>query len=308
MSFVINPGTVIPPLTAGGIAYGTGSQVKVNNAGTLGQLLQSNGASVPTWVTVTSTGTVSSVSWTGGIVAVATPTTTPAFTIAGTSGGIPYFDSSSSWASSSALTQYGIVYGGGAGTAPQATAAGTNGQVLTATTSGAPSWASGGFTTFQVFTSSGTFTIPAGVTKVKLYVTGGGGDGNSLYPQYLGAAGGTSIGYLTVVPANTITITVGAAGSNSAGGSSTAVYLTTTFTGSGGGYGGLNQLPSGGSGSGGQLNIIGGSGMGTSAGAPGFFASSFWGGYGAFGAGSAVYWAGGQAPVAPIKGVVVVEY
>lgn len=63
-------------------------------------------------------GTVTSVSWTGGIVSVATPTTTPAFTIAGTSGGIPYFSSSTAWASSAALTANMPVIGGGAGTAP----------------------------------------------------------------------------------------------------------------------------------------------------------------------------------------------
>ena len=87
-------------------------------------------------------GTVTSVSFTGGIITVATGTTTPAFTVAGTSGGIPYFASGTTWASSAALTQYGVVYGGGAGAAPVATAAGTTGQVLTATTGGAPTWAS----------------------------------------------------------------------------------------------------------------------------------------------------------------------
>jgi hypothetical protein len=45
------------------------------------------------------------------------------------------------WASSGALTQYGVVYGGGAGATPVATAAGTTGQVLTANTGGAPTWA-----------------------------------------------------------------------------------------------------------------------------------------------------------------------
>jgi hypothetical protein len=87
-------------------------------------------------------GSVTSVSFTGGLITVATATTTPALTVAGTSGGIVYFSSASTWASSAALTQYGIVYGGGAGSTPVATAAGTTGQVLTATTGGAPTWAS----------------------------------------------------------------------------------------------------------------------------------------------------------------------
>lgn len=36
--------------TAGGVAYGTGSAIAVNSAGTSGQFLQSNGASAPSWV------------------------------------------------------------------------------------------------------------------------------------------------------------------------------------------------------------------------------------------------------------------
>jgi len=68
---------------------------------------------------------VTSVSFTGGIVTVANPTTTPAFTIAGTSGGVPYFSSTSTWASSAALAANAIVLGGGAGAAPATTTTGT---------------------------------------------------------------------------------------------------------------------------------------------------------------------------------------
>jgi hypothetical protein len=60
---------------------------------------------------------------------------------AGTSGGVLAYTASGVLASSAALTQYGIVYGGGAGAVPVATAAGTTGQVLTATTGSAPTWA-----------------------------------------------------------------------------------------------------------------------------------------------------------------------
>jgi len=75
-------------------------------------------------------GTVTSVGWTGGIVSIANPTTTPAFTIAGTSGGIPYFSSSSTWATSAALAANSLVIGGGAGTAPSSITTGTG--ILTA--------------------------------------------------------------------------------------------------------------------------------------------------------------------------------
>jgi hypothetical protein len=75
MSFITSPGVIVPPLTAGGVAYGTGSQAKMNSAGTAGQVLQSAGAGVPIWatasasvITLISTQTASSsssISWTG---------------------------------------------------------------------------------------------------------------------------------------------------------------------------------------------------------------------------------------------------
>jgi hypothetical protein len=58
----------------------------------------------------------------------------------GTSGGILAYTATGTLASSALLTQYGVLYGGGAGAAPSATANGTTGQILTATTGGAPSW------------------------------------------------------------------------------------------------------------------------------------------------------------------------
>jgi len=70
-------------------------------------------------------GTVTSVGFTGGIITVATPTTTPAFTIAGTSGGIPYFSSTSTWATSAALAAGALVLGGGSGVTPATTTTGT---------------------------------------------------------------------------------------------------------------------------------------------------------------------------------------
>jgi len=75
--------------------------------------------------------TVSSVAqtFTGGIISVAgSPITTSgtlALTVAGTSGGIPYFSSASAWASSAALAANAIVLGGGAGAAPATTTTGT---------------------------------------------------------------------------------------------------------------------------------------------------------------------------------------
>ena len=69
-------------------------------------------------------GTVTSVaqSFTGGIVSVSgSPVTTSgtlALTVAGTSGGIPYFSSGTTWATSAALAANALMVGGGAGVAP----------------------------------------------------------------------------------------------------------------------------------------------------------------------------------------------
>lgn len=63
-------------------------------------------------------GTVTTVGFTGGLISVANPTTTPALTVAGTSGGIPYFSSTAAWASSALLATNCLVSGGGAGSAP----------------------------------------------------------------------------------------------------------------------------------------------------------------------------------------------
>jgi hypothetical protein len=76
-------------------------------------------------------GTVTSVAqtFTGGIVSVAgSPITTSgtlALTVAGTSGGIPYFSSGTTWATSAALTSNALMIGGGAGLAPSTIATGT---------------------------------------------------------------------------------------------------------------------------------------------------------------------------------------
>jgi hypothetical protein len=76
-------------------------------------------------------GSVTSVaqSFTGGLISVAgSPITTSgtlALTVAGTSGGVPYFTSGTTWATSAALTASALVVGGGAGAAPATITTGT---------------------------------------------------------------------------------------------------------------------------------------------------------------------------------------
>ena len=114
-------GSVIGPVYGGtGVANGSNNTVTFTGNFTLGITLSANtNITFPTSGTLsTTTGTVTSVSFTGGIISVANPTTTPAFTVAGTSGGIPYFSSATGWASTGALTANAPVIGGGAGAAP----------------------------------------------------------------------------------------------------------------------------------------------------------------------------------------------
>ena len=126
-------------------------------------------------------GTVTSVGWTGGIVSVANPTTTPAFTIAGTSGGIPYFSSASAWASSAALTNHGLLVGGGAGAAPAALAVGGANFPLIGQSSANPAFStiaypgsatSGGI---PYFSSTTAITSSAALTHYGVVYGGGAG-------------------------------------------------------------------------------------------------------------------------------------
>lgn len=70
-------------------------------------------------------GTVTGVSFTGGIISVTNPTTVPALTVSGASGGIPYFSGAATWASSALLALNSLMVGGGAGAAPTTVTTGT---------------------------------------------------------------------------------------------------------------------------------------------------------------------------------------
>ncbi len=134
-------------------------------------------------------GSVTSVSWTGGIVSVANPTSTPAFTIAGTSGGVPYFSGATTWASSAALAANALVIGGGAGAAPATTTTGSgiltflgtpsSANLATAVTDETGSGA-------LVFANTPTFAAktihPAGLAATPSIVVSGGADTGIYWP------------------------------------------------------------------------------------------------------------------------------
>ncbi len=198
-------------------------------------------------------------------------------------------------------------------------AGGSTGQVL-AKTSGADydvGWvtqASASKLQQQIFTSSGTFTFPAGTTAgtvFKFVITGAGGNCYS-GTWHGGAAGGTAIVWLSGFTAGqTITVTVGAidmGDNNYPGGSSTISSGTasiSTVTGGGGPAGSMT----GGTASGGHINITGGGGLsidGTLTGTK-LGGSSYWGSAPAYGAGRSCTPKYGYYPNQG-AGIVVVEW
>jgi hypothetical protein len=167
-------------------------------------------------------------------------------------------------------TAYAVLCGGTTTTAAQQSIAsvGTTGQVLTSNGAGAlPTFqaATGSaIATIDVKTTgtSATWTIPAGVTKVRITVVGGGGDGSVGTAGRGGGGaggGGTAIKVLTGLTAgNTLTYTVGGAGATSQVASGTQTITTisatagSTVSSESGGAGGI--------GSNGDLNVGGGGG------------------------------------------------
>lgn len=130
---------------------------------------------------------------------------------------------------------------------------------------------------YQQFTSSGTWVAPNSFQTVKITVIGGGGSGSCLTSQtgVGGGGGGTAVKYLNVTPGETYTITIGAGGAvpvylgssiagNSGGTSSFSGPGITTIQATGGSGGSINAGWSspGGIGSGGDINLQGGSGFG----------------------------------------------
>ena len=181
---------------------------------------------------------------------------------------------------STTLPTNNVLLGNGT-SALQAVAPSTSGNVLT---SNGTTWQSiapsgGGFTSMVVFTASGTWTIPAGITKAKVTIQGAGGGGASSISTCQmagnGGGGGATIKYVTgLTPTGTVACTIGAGGAgaisgatNGGAGGTTSFGAYCSVTGGGGGAssGILDpvyfQFPigSGGAGTGGNWNLTGSS-------------------------------------------------
>ena len=124
--------------------------------------------------------------------------------------------------------------------------AGTDGQFLTAasTASTGLTWSSVSIPSAvalqeQIFTSSGTWTAPTGVTKVWLLVVGGGGGGGGSAGSGLSGSGGAQYqAQFTVTPTTSYTVTVGGGGGRCGAygnGGSNSSFSTAIGTAGGGG-------------------------------------------------------------------------
>lgn len=90
--------------------------------------------------------------------------------------------------------------------------AGEAGQVLTTTSTGATAWANlGNYTYVSGFTQNGTFTVPAGITRILVEAWGAGGGGSS---GGGGAAGMYILSVQDVTAGQALLITLGVGGSN----------------------------------------------------------------------------------------------
>lgn len=222
------------------------------------------------------------------------------------------------------LTANNVLLGNGT-SAPLTVAPGTTGNVLT---SNGTTWTSAALSLpapatgirASVYTSgSGNFTIPTGVTAVKVTLVGGGGGAGGGFsgacgPSIGGSGGGaaSAIKYFSgLTPGGTIAYVVGAGGAGasgasngSTGGSSSVTSgITVTCTGGPGGNSYQNSSTPGGGGSAtnGDISMTGTAGFITGAGARGG-ASFFLRSYGGGGTGTD---AAGEAGT---SGIVVFEY
>jgi hypothetical protein len=131
--------------------------------------------------------------------------------------------------------------------------------------------ASGGAHGIQLFTASGTFTVPAGVTSLKVSVLGAGGGGGTTTADRRwstgGGAGGGAIKFVAVTPGQQIAVTIGAGAYNTAGGTTSfGAFVSATGGALAGNYAYSDyatRTTAGGVGVGGDLNFTGASAVGS---------------------------------------------
>ena len=180
-----------------------------------------------------------------------------------------------------------------------ALASGTAGQVLISNGSGsAPAFATPRVKVWSSFSSTGSYTVPSGVTSIRIYAFGGGGDGavGSGAAAGGGGGGGCAFGDYAVTPGQRIKITISAKTVTGADGATTLATANPgqNATGSAAGAGGTASIAGSITGGGANSGATGGAnngGGGGSSGSPlgvGFAGGTTGGGGGGWGGVGAV--------------------
>lgn len=138
----------------------------------------------------------------------------------------------------------------------------TAGQVFRSNADGSVYWGDSLANTTS-FTSSGTFTVPENVTKIKVTVVGGGGGGAGSDNKNYGGSGGFASGYIDVTPGQVITATVGTGGASTGADGGDSSFEGLVATGGKGATTGGSGDGENGTGTGGSLNLTGSTGEST---------------------------------------------
>jgi len=167
--------------TAGGVVYGDGTEYVATSAGTSGQVLRSNGASAPSWVTPSGGGLLGFVVYTASdTFTVPSGVTKVKVTITGGGGGGV---SGSGWggAGATAIKFWTVAAGdtiaitiGGAGTGGSGGTGGTSTAVYGATTVSAAGGAGGNTTSTPASATNGDLNLKGGTGSSGTSTTGNG--------------------------------------------------------------------------------------------------------------------------------------
>jgi hypothetical protein len=205
--------------TAGGVTYGTGTAYAITAAGTAGQILQSNGASAPSWIANT-VGTVTSVTGTAPVVS--SGGATPAISMAAATTSVSGYLTSTDWNTFNGKQPAGsyVTVGGALGTPSSGTLTNCTFPTLNQNTTGSSGSCTGNAATATTATnqSGGTVAATTGTFSGDVTFNGAVTAADGMYLNNLAIAvsytipaskGAMSVGNITVNSGVTVTVSSG---------------------------------------------------------------------------------------------------